>query len=45
MDKVSFILYIKADSLYIDIAEKVRTSFDTSKYKLDKQFSEGKIKK
>ena len=35
MDADSFIVYIKTDDIYKDIAEDVETRFDTSDYKLD----------
>ena len=35
MDTDSFIVYIKADDVYKDIAEDVETRFDTSNYELD----------
>ena len=35
MDTDSFIVYIKTDDIYKDIAEDVETRFDTSDYKLD----------
>ena len=36
MDTDSFIVYIKPDNIYKDIAEDVKTKFDTSNYELDK---------
>ena len=36
MDTDSFIVYIKPDNIYKDIAEDVKTRFDTSNYELDK---------
>ena len=45
MDTDSFIVYIKTDDIYKDIAEDVETRFDTSNYELDKPFPKGKIKK
>ena len=42
MDTDSFILYIKTDYIYKDIAEDVVTKFDTSNYELDKSLSNGK---
>ena len=36
MDTGSFIVYIKADDIYEDIAEDVETRFDTSNYELDR---------
>ena len=32
----SFIVYIKTDDIYKDIAEDVETRFDTSNYELDR---------
>ena len=32
MDTDSFVVYIKADDIYKDIAEDVETRFDTSNY-------------
>ena len=45
MDRVSFIVYIKTDDLYKDIAEDVETRFDTSNYELDRPLPKGKNKK
>ena len=45
MDADSFIVYIKTDDIYKDIAEDVETRLDTSNYKLDKPFSKEKNKK
>ena len=39
----SFIVYIKTDDIYKDIAEDVGTRFDTSDYELDRPLP--KIKK
>ena len=36
MDTGSFIVYIKADDIYEDIAEDVETRFHTSNYELDR---------
>ena len=36
----SFIVSIKTDDIYKDIAEDVETRFDTSKYELDKSLPE-----
>ena len=44
MDEDSFIVYIKADDIYKEIAEDVETRFDTSNYELDHCLNE-KIKK
>ena len=35
MDTDNFIVYIKTDNIYKDIAEDVETKFDISNYKLD----------
>ena len=45
MDKNSFIVYIKTDDIYKDIAEDVETRFDTSNYGLDRSLPKGKNKK
>ena len=45
MDTDGFIVYIKTDNIYKDIAEDVETRFDTSNYELDKHYQKGKIKK
>ena len=45
MDRDSFIIYIKTEDIYKDIAEIVETRFDTSNYKLDRPLSKGKYKK
>ena len=45
MDTDSFIVYIKTDDIYKDIAENIETRFDTSNYKLDRPLSKGKNKK
>ena len=44
IDTDSFIVYIKTDNTYKDIAEDVRTRFDTSNYELDRPLSKGKNK-
>ena len=41
----SFIVYIKADDIYKDIAEDVETRFDTSNYELDRPLPKRKNKK
>ena len=43
MDTDSFIVYIKTDDIYKDIAKYVETRFDTSNYELDRPLA--KIKK
>ena len=45
MDTDSFIVYIKTDDIYKDIAEDVETRFDTSNYKLKRPLPKGKNKK
>ena len=45
MDTDSFIVYIKIDVIYKDIAEDVETRFYTSNYKLDRPLPKGKNKK
>ena len=44
MDTDSFIVYIKIDVIYKDIAEDVETRFYTSNYKLDRPLPKGKNK-
>ena len=41
----SFIVHIKTDDVYRDIAEDVETRFNTSNYELDRPFPKGKIEK
>ena len=41
----SFIVYIKADDIYKDIAEDVETRFDTSNYELDRSLPEAENEK
>ena len=41
----NFIVYIKTDNIYKDIAEEVETRFDTSNYELGRQLPEGKNEK
>ena len=45
MDTDSFIVYIKTEDIYKDIAEDVETRFDTSNYELDRPLPKGKNKK
>ena len=42
MDADSFIVYIKTDDIYKDIAEDFETRFDTSNYELDRPLPKGK---
>ena len=43
MKKDNFIVYIKTDDIYKDIAEYVETKFITSNYKLDRQLPKKKV--
>ena len=45
MDTDSFIVYIKTDDIYKDIAEDVETRFDTSNYELDRLLPKAKKQK
>ena len=45
MDTDSFIVYIKADDIYKNIAEDVENRFDTSNYELDQPIPKEKMKK
>ena len=42
---MSFIVYIKTDDIYKDIAEDVETRFDTSNYELDRPLPKTKDRK
>ena len=44
MDADSFIVYIKTDDIYKDIADDIETRFDTSNYKLDRPLPKGMAK-
>ena len=44
MDTGSFIVYVKTDDIYKDIAEGVETRFDTSNYETDEPLPMGKNK-
>ena len=44
MDTSSFIVYIKTDDIYQDIAEDVETRFDSSNYELDRPLLKRKNK-
>ena len=44
-DTDSFIIHVKTEDIYKDIAEDVQTRFDTLNYEIDKLLSIGKIKK
>ena len=45
MDTDSFIVQVKADDIYKDIAKDVETRFDTSNFEIDRSLTKGKIEK
>ena len=45
IDTDTFIVYIKTDDIYKDIAEDVETRFDTLNYELERPLLKGKNKK
>ena len=45
MDKDSFIIYMKIDNIYKDIAKDVETKFDNSDFELSRPLPKGKDKK
>ena len=45
MDTDDFIVYIKTDDIFKNIAEDVETRFDTSNYELDRPLPKGNNKK
>ena len=45
MDTDSFIVHVKAEDIYKDIAEDVEKGFDTSNFKIKRPFPLGKNKK
>ena len=45
MDTDSFIVHVKTDDIYKDIAEDVETIFDTSNFEIDRPLPIGKNKK
>ena len=45
MDTVSFMVYIKAKDIYVDISKDVETKFNISNYQLDRPLPNGKNKK
>ena len=45
MDTDSFIIHIKTEDFYKDIADNVEKTFDTSNYECDKPLLKGKNKK
>ena len=42
METDSFIVYLKTDDIYKDIAEGVKTRFDSLNYELDRPLLKGK---
>ena len=44
MDRDSFILHVKADDIYKDIAGNDEKRFDTSNYEIDRPFLQEKSK-
>ena len=40
--QICFIVYVKTDDIYKEIAKEVETRFDTSNYELDRPFPKGK---
>ena len=44
MDPDSFIIFVKAEDIYVDIAEDVETRFDISNYELDRPLAKGENK-
>ena len=45
MDTDSFIVHVKTDDIYKDIAEDVEKRFDTSNFEIDRPLPKGKNKK
>ena len=45
MDTDSFIVHVKTDDIYKDIAEDVETRFDTSNFEIERPLPTEKIKK
>ena len=45
MDTDSFIIHVKTEFIYKDIAEDVETRFDTSNYEIDRPLTMKKIEK
>ena len=42
MDTDSFIVYIKTEDIYVDIAKNIKTRFDTSNYEIGRTLPKGK---
>ena len=45
MDTKSFIVHVKRNDIYKDVAEDVETRFDTSNFELDRSLPKGRNKK
>ena len=45
MDRDSFIVHVKTDDIYKDLAEDVETRLDISNFEIDRPLPKGKIKK
>ena len=45
MDTDSFIVHVKTNDIYKDIADDLEKRFDTSNYEIDSPLPKGKIKK
>ena len=45
MDTHSFIVHVKTDDIYKDIAEDIETRFDTSNFELDRPLPKAKNEK
>ena len=41
MDTNTFIVYIKAEDIYVDIAKDFKTTLDTSNYEFERPLPEG----
>ena len=44
MDTDRFIVYIKTEDIFVDIAKNVEIRFDTSNYELQKHYLKEKVK-
>ena len=45
MDKDGFIVHVKTDDIYKDIAEDVETRYETSKFELERPLPKGENEK
>ena len=45
MDTDSFIVYIKTEDIYVDIAKNINTRFDTSNYEIGRTLPKGRKEK